>query len=240
MLRMNVGRAPEKEGDQDAEAVQAYDRTSNWPPFRVMRRMVLRRLERYCPQGALLDAGCGPGHLVIAIARKFPGVKVIGLDNNADMMAAALRNQSRSSAGGVAFRSGDVHRLPCEDGSFDFVVSTLSLHHWQDARRALAEVFRVLKPGGRLLLMDLRRDCARWWFYMLVLLQLFAVPAAIRRTNGAVGSFYASYTVAELKGLLSSVPFQEIVIEPAPGWMFVLARKAPPVDIPTGRSPRSS
>jgi len=227
MLRMNVGRAPEKEGDQDAEAVLAYDRTSNWPPFRVLRRMVLRRLDKHLPRGALLDAGCGPGHLAIAIAGKFPGVKVTGLDNNAYMLAAALRNQSRWSAGNVVFRSGDVHELPCDDGSFDFVVSTLSLHHWRDARRALAEVFRVLKPGGRLLLMDLRRDCARWWFYLLVLTQLLAVPAAIRRTNGAVGSFYASYTVAELEGLFGSVPFQDAAIEPAPGWMFALARKAP-------------
>ena len=226
-MRMNIGRAPEKEGDQDAEAVLAYDRTGNWPPFRVMRRMVLRRLDKHRPQGALLDAGCGPGHLAIAIARKFPGVKVTGLDNNTYMLAAARRNLSRTAIRTVSYLSGDVHRLPCEDGSFDFVVSTLSLHHWRDARRALAEVFRVLKPGGRLLLMDLRRDCARWWFYLLVLMQLLAVPAAIRRTNGAVGSFYASYTVAELEGLLGSVPFQDAAIEPAPGWMFALARKAP-------------
>jgi ubiquinone/menaquinone biosynthesis C-methylase UbiE len=228
MLRMHIARAPEKEGEQDAEAVLAYDRTSGWPPFRVLRRMVLRRLERRHPRGVLMDAGCGPGHLAITIGRRYPELKVIGLDNNEDMIAAARRNRRRFSAGNVSFQTGDVHRLPDEDASIDFMVSTLSLHHWQDAHRALGEIYRVLKPGGRLLLMDLRRDCSRWFFYLLVLMQRFAVPAAIRRTNGAVGSVYASYTAAEFTGLLGSVPFRRVDIEPAPGWVFAMARKAYP------------
>jgi len=224
---MNIERDPTREGEEDAEAVLAYDRSCGLFPFQILRRMVLRRLKRFNPEGALMDAGCGPGQLAIAIAGKFPRLKVTGLDNNPDMIAAALRNRTRSSAGNVDFLFGDVHQMPFGDSSFDFVVSTLSLHHWQEARRAFAEIFRVLKPGGRLLLMDLRRDGARWWFYLLVLMQRFAVPAAIRRTNGAVGSFYASYTVAELEGSLGSIPFQDAAIEPAPGWMFALARKAP-------------
>jgi ubiquinone/menaquinone biosynthesis C-methylase UbiE len=237
LLRMNIARAPEKEGEQDSEAVLAYDHTCGWLPFRVLRHMVLRRLERCRPQGTLLDAGCGPGHLAIAIGGRFPGLKVTGLDNNADMIAAARRNRLHSSVRNVDFQPGDVHRLPGEDGSIDFVVSTLSLHHWQDARRAFGEIHRVLKPGGRLLLMDLRRDCARWFFYGIALMQWAAVPAAIRRTNGAVGSVYSSYTVGEIAEMLRAVPFQHIDIEPAPGWMFALAQKAGGAPTPNSRPP---
>jgi ubiquinone/menaquinone biosynthesis C-methylase UbiE len=226
LLRMHIARAPEKEGEQDAEAVLAYDRTSGWPPFRVLRRMVLGRLERLRPEGMLLDAGCGPGQLAIAIGRRFPGLKVTGLDNNRDMIAAARRNVARAGTRNVSIQPGDVHRLPAVDGSIDFVTSTLSLHHWQDAPRAFAEIFRVLKPGGRLLLMDLRRDCARWFFYGLALMQHLATPAAIRRTNGAVGSVYASYTTAEIAGMLAAVLFRTVDIQPAPGWLFALAEKA--------------
>jgi ubiquinone/menaquinone biosynthesis C-methylase UbiE len=197
-----------------------------WLPFRLLRRMTLRRLERCRPYGDLLDAGCGPGHLAIAIGRSFPGLKVTGLDNNPHVLAAALRNRSRVPIRNVSFQSGDVQLLPYADGSFDFVVSTLSLHHWRDAHRALAEIHRVLRPGGRLLLMDLRRDCSWWFFYGLVLAQRFVVPAAIRRTNGAVGSVYASYSLVEFRGLLDAVPFRLINIEPAPGWVFALAQKA--------------
>jgi ubiquinone/menaquinone biosynthesis C-methylase UbiE len=223
---MEIERAPDKEGEQDAEAVLAYDHTCGWLPFRILRRMVIRRLERCRPQGTLLDAGCGTGQLAIAIGERFPGLKVTGLDNNADMIAAARRNLLQASVRNVAFQPGDVQALPCEAGSIDFVVSTLSLHHWQDAPRALGEIHRVLKPGGRLLLMDLRRDCARWFFYGINALQWAAVPAAIRRTNGAVGSVYASYTVAEVGEMLLSVPFHQVDIEPAPGWLFALAQKA--------------
>jgi ubiquinone/menaquinone biosynthesis C-methylase UbiE len=225
---MNIERAPEKEGEQDAEAVLAYDRTANYPPFLILRRMVLRRLERRPPHGILMDAGCGPGHLAISVSRKFPGLKVIGLDNNADMIAAARRNRLSLAAGDISFLPGDVHRLPGEAASIDFIISTLSLHHWQHPLQALGEIHRVLKPGGRLLLMDLRRDCARWFYYMLVLMQRFTVPSAIRRTNGAVGSVYASYTAAEISGLFGSVPFRRVNIEAAPGWVFATARKAHP------------
>jgi ubiquinone/menaquinone biosynthesis C-methylase UbiE len=225
LLRMNIARAPEKEGEQDAAAVLAYDRTADWLPFRLLRRMTLRRLERCQPHGTLLDAGCGPGHLAIAIGRMFPSLKVTGLDNNPDMLAAALRNRSRARVSNVAFQPGDVQFLPYADGSFDFVVSTLSLHHWRDAPGALAEICRVLRAEGSLLLMDLRRDCARWFFYGLALMQRFAVPAAIRRTNGSVGSVYSSYTVDELRVLLGAIPFRRVNIEPAPGWVFALAQK---------------
>jgi ubiquinone/menaquinone biosynthesis C-methylase UbiE len=228
---MDIARDPTREGEEDAEAVLAYDRSCGLFPFQILRWMVLHRLARFNPQGTLLDAGCGPGQLALAIANKFRGVRVTGLDNNADMIAAALRNRSRSSAGGVDFRLGDVHQIPFADGYFDFIVSTLSLHHWEDARRAFAEIFRVLKPGGRLLLMDLRRDSPGWWYYLLVLMQRFAVPAAIKRTNGAVGSFYASYTAAELGEMLGSIPFQEVVMDPAPGWMFALAQKGPRISL---------
>jgi ubiquinone/menaquinone biosynthesis C-methylase UbiE len=225
---MNTARAPEKEGEQDPAAVLAYDRTADWPPFRVLRRMVLRRLERWPLRGVLMDAGCGPGHLALAIGRRFPDIKVIGLDNNDAMIAAARRHRQETPVENVSFQAGDVQRLPGEDASIDFIVSTLSLHHWPNAHQAIDEMHRVLKPGGRLLLMDLRRDCVRWFYCLLVVMQRVAVPAAIRRTNGPVGSFYASYTAGEIAGLLGSAPFRRVNIETASGWFFAAARKSYP------------
>lgn len=56
---------------------------------------------------------------------------------------------------------GDVAGLPLPDGALDWAVSSLSLHHWSDPDRALGEICRVLKPGGQMLLFDLRRDPRR-------------------------------------------------------------------------------
>lgn len=68
---MKIPREPDREGVQDAEAVQAYDCVSRWPIFAVERGIVLKALTQYRPQGILVDIGCGPGYLAARISRRF-------------------------------------------------------------------------------------------------------------------------------------------------------------------------
>ena len=110
------------------------------------------------PAGArVLEVGCGPGHLSIRLAHH--GFDVTGLDLDPAMIARARsqrrppgeRDQPRPS-----FLVGDVAVLAFPDRSFDLVVSTLSMHHWADPAAGLAEIGRVLRPGGRALIWDFR------------------------------------------------------------------------------------
>lgn len=105
------------------------------------------------------------------------------------------------------------------DNSVDIVVSSLSLHHWAEPEQALAEIFRVLKPNGRLLIFDLRRDSPRIVYIIFVLGQELFTPEAIRRTNGAVGSLWASYTSGELVALLSKGRFKHVKVSSMPAWL---------------------
>ena len=107
------------------------------------------------PEGsAALEVGCGPGHLAARLAEH--GLVVTGVDLDPAMIERARSNAARSSAGSrLSFVAADVANLPFEDASFDVVVSTLSMHHWADARAGLAEVARVLRPGGRALVWDI-------------------------------------------------------------------------------------
>ncbi|MFC1971764.1 hypothetical protein ACFLV0_07605 [Chloroflexota bacterium] len=57
------------EGIDDATIVQAYDRISQWPQFKLIRRFIINELKRYHPQGTLVDVGCGPGYLLVDMAR---------------------------------------------------------------------------------------------------------------------------------------------------------------------------
>ena len=111
------------------------------------------------PEGArVLEVGCGPGHLSIMLARRH-GLDVTGLDLDPAMIERARANAVRAANGGghsPSFLVGDVASLAFPDASFDVVVSTLSMHHWADATSGLAEVARVLRPGGRSLVWDLR------------------------------------------------------------------------------------
>ena len=110
------------------------------------------------PAGArVLEVGCGPGHLSIRLARL--GFEVAGLDLDPAMIARAQANASRAGNRGgrrPSFLVGDVAALAFPDRSFDLVVSTLSMHHWADPTAGLAEIGRVLRPGGRALVWDFR------------------------------------------------------------------------------------
>jgi SAM-dependent methyltransferase len=111
------------------------------------------------PEGArVLEVGCGPGRLSIRLARQH-GLEVTGLDLDPAMIDRARANADRpgnSDQRRPSFVVGDVATLAFPDGSFDLVVSTLSMHHWADPTVGLAEIGRVLRPGGRALIWDFR------------------------------------------------------------------------------------
>lgn len=103
--------------------------------------------------GAVLDVGTGPGMLLVELGRQRPDLHLTGVDLSADMVAAAERNLGEFGTRAVA-HVGDVTDLPFPGGSFDLIVSSMSLHHWDDPESAVPELARVLRPGGRLYIYD--------------------------------------------------------------------------------------
>jgi ubiquinone/menaquinone biosynthesis C-methylase UbiE len=138
--------------------VNAYNRLSRWLLGSLYRSIANDVAATAAPSGAVLEVGSGPGHLAIALARDH-GLDVTGVDLDPEMVATAEANVARSGArahGQLRFVVGDAAALPFTDGSFDLVVSTFSIHHWDDPAAGLAEIVRVLRPGGRALLWDIR------------------------------------------------------------------------------------
>jgi SAM-dependent methyltransferase len=111
------------------------------------------------PNGArVLEVGCGPGRLSIRLVRQH-GLDVTGLDLDPAMIKRARANADRRGNGDQrqpSFLVNDVAALAFPDRSFDLVVTTLSMHHWADPAAGLAEIGRVLRPGGRALVWDFR------------------------------------------------------------------------------------
>ncbi len=166
--RVSLARQVSAEGIESDEVVEAYDKISRWPQFRFLRRMIVAGLKKHRPQGVLLDVGCGPGYLVTIIEKSFPGLRIIGVDIAEEMIQMATSKLSSPGSGGrVEFRQGDVQKLPFEDDVVEFMVSTLSLHHWQNPKQALEETYRVLKHGGQFLFFDLRRDSRQLFYWLL-------------------------------------------------------------------------
>jgi ubiquinone/menaquinone biosynthesis C-methylase UbiE len=128
---------------------------------RLTRRLYLRAIADLAalrlPSGKVLDVGIGPGTLVRGIARSLPGLQVYGIDLSEDMIRLARAHARREQlTERVHFASCDVAHLPYPDQSFDVVVSTISMHHWAELEQPLRELYRVLRPGGRVWIYDFR------------------------------------------------------------------------------------
>lgn len=122
-------------------------------PYRteVTDAAVLRAL-RAGPGEMILDAGCGEGYLTRRLARR--GARGVGVDRSAGLIEAAV-SAGGGGPGSVGFLLGDLRALPLPGRQFDAVLCNHSLNELRSLRPAFSEFARVLKPGGRLVILML-------------------------------------------------------------------------------------
>jgi ubiquinone/menaquinone biosynthesis C-methylase UbiE len=142
-----------------------YDRcVLQWLLFGPSHRAIIRRIAaRFGDRPlAILDVGCGTGVFGARIRRALPRARVWGVDLVAGMLGKGAERW-RHHAGHLQPVQGDSERLPFADGAFDVVTCANSFHHYPHQDRAVAEMHRVLRPGGRLILVDGYRDAPWGW-----------------------------------------------------------------------------
>jgi ubiquinone/menaquinone biosynthesis C-methylase UbiE len=101
----------------------------------------------------VLDVGCGTGYLLRRLAARVPEARELAGIDAAPAMIETARTMASDSR--IQFATATAEKLPYPQETFDLVISTTSFDHWADQRAGLAECFRVLVPGGRLVLIDL-------------------------------------------------------------------------------------
>ncbi len=127
-------------------------------PDVVEQRRATREILALRPGQHVLDVGSGPGFLAAEMADEVgPDGRIVGVDPSESMLALASRH-----APAAEFRPGGALELPFEGASFDVVVSTQVLEYVDDVASALAEARRVLRPGGRLLVLDTDWESIVW------------------------------------------------------------------------------
>jgi len=134
--------------------------------FRPAYRAILAEVVRWPGSNRpfdLLDVGCGTGTLAAMIAAGLPA-RIVGLDFVPDMCRIGADKAGRIDPHRVRFLAGDAEHLPFRDQSFDIVTCSNSFHHYPHQDLAVREMFRVLRPGGRLILLDGFRDNVIGWF----------------------------------------------------------------------------
>jgi demethylmenaquinone methyltransferase/2-methoxy-6-polyprenyl-1,4-benzoquinol methylase len=188
-------------------------------------RSITARAAQLPAGGLALDVGTGTGDLALDLARSVPGGRVIGLDYTGQMLARA---PGKASAQGLAEHTGwvrgDGQALPFADGAFDAVTSAFVLRNFADIGQAYAEMARVVRPGGRVVALEISpasrplwREAFRLYFHSLV-------PLVGRLVTGDPVAY--SYLPASVDAFLSPDQVQDVMrragLEPLPARRLML------------------
>jgi ArsR family transcriptional regulator len=151
-----------------------------------------RALGHLLPALDVADIGCGEGYLTLETARW--ARTVFGIDRSEAVLERARALAARRHVTNVRWKKGDLARLPLRDNAVDVVLLSQALHHAAVPDDTLTEVVRVLKPGGRLLLLDLRKHDQKW-------------------VSTKLGDRWLGFTEAELERLLRSAGLRNIRVQ---------------------------
>jgi len=207
-----LARVPEPEAMEDVNEVEAYSSAAAQAhldaiddTFVAHAQLLLKGRER----GRALDIGTGPGQIVIKLGYRLSLWKFVGVDRSAAMIEKARESLATAGelAGRVEFRIADGNTLDCPDRMFDLVVCNSVLHHLGEPHKLFAEIARVVKPGGAILLRDLRRP-SRWGYSYHVWKHGKHYAGEMRRLFMA--SVMSSYTEEELQKLIASSALRDV------------------------------
>ena len=151
----------------------------------------------------VLDLGSGGGIDVLLSARRVgPTGKAIGLDMTDEMLALARENQQKAGVTNVEFVKGEIEHIPLPDNSVDVIISNCVINLSGDKDRAIAEAFRVLKPGGRFAVSD-------------VVVKGREIPADVRRSIELwVGCVAGALEEDSYREKLARAGFEAVDVEP--------------------------
>jgi ubiquinone/menaquinone biosynthesis C-methylase UbiE len=125
----------------------------SWPAW-------ARALGLLLPAVDVADLGCGEGYLTLEAARW--ARHVIAVDRAKDVLDRGRELARRRKLRNITWKRGDIERVPIDDAAMDLVLLSQALHHAEHPERALTEAYRILRPGGRLLVLDLREHEEAW------------------------------------------------------------------------------
>lgn len=183
LFHLDRGARPAPKWTPDTRFGAWFQRSATWKQFVVeyaldeFVRLLGDRPKRFA---TVLDAGCGAGQAFGEIARRFGSQRIVAIDIDPAMIPHAQQNAARCACP-VEVQAGDLSELALADASFDLVFCHQALHHAEDQPAVLRNLYRVLRPGGTLLLAESCRSFTRSW----VVRALFRHRADTQRTAPA-------------------------------------------------------
>ena len=199
-----VKREPFEHGIfEDRETVEKYNKEVKKWMQNVAKSFVAVAKKWGIQKGKTLDIGTGTGLLAIGFAEAFPDMEVVGLDLSEEALQVARENVQKSGVSNISFKKGDAQAMPFEDGTFDLVISSNTLHLIENPVTMVNEIQRVLKSEGKFFISDFKRS----W------LAVFSQH------------FRASYTPEEIRELLRQSALRKWEVKDRFFWVSISSKE---------------
>lgn len=205
--------------DGIAERYDLVNRIISFGIDRRWRRRTVRALQTSEPPQKVLDLATGTGDVALEIAAQYANARITGLDPSPRMLEIAQKKIEQKALGGrIDFVAGDAQALPFPDGAFDGVTIAFGIRNVPDRAKALAEMARVTRPGGRIAILELTEPrgllapLARFHVHTLV-------PTLGALLSGAREYHYLERSIArfppaeEFVGLLEQVGIRPLLVQ---------------------------
>lgn len=150
-----------------------------------------RALGLLLPSVDVADLGCGEGYLTVEAAAW--ARRVYAIDHSADVLARSKELARRRKVKNITWKRGDLEKVPLPDASVDIAIASQALHHAADPAQALAEAHRILRPGGRLVVLDLREHDEAW-------------------VKDKLGDQWLGFTPDRLEELITDAGFRQVTV----------------------------
>ncbi len=200
----------------DGFIARQYDKTARRSMAELYRTWAQGLSEKLAEGSNVLEIAPGPGYLAIELAKR-RNVRIIGLDISETFVAIA-RGNAQSAGADIDFQHGDVSAMPFENEKFDFLMCTSAFKNFSEPLKALNEMHRVLKPGGKAWISDLRRDVSNTTIDGFV-----QDTMKIRGLAGIFMKYTFKHTLrpraltrAQFKELIAKAPFTKVEITENP------------------------
>jgi ubiquinone/menaquinone biosynthesis C-methylase UbiE len=156
-------------------------------------------------RGNCLEVGPGPGYLGIDWLKKTSGTILTALEISKTMIEVAEKNCKDAGISERAeYISGNASKMPFEDDRFDGIFTNGSLHEWEEPEKVISEIYRVLKPGAKIFIGDLKRNINP---ALIKMMKMGVKSKSMKR--GLETSVSAAYIKPELEEIMHKSPFQK-------------------------------
>ncbi len=170
--------------------------------------MAKQMMEKIPPHGKVLEIAPGPGYFSIELA-KLGDYQITGLDISQSFVEIARRNAAEAGVK-VDFRQGNASAMPFEDNRFDFIFCQAAFKNFSEPVKAIAEMYRVLRPGGVSVISDLRRDASAAEIEREIQgMGIGPINRFLVRWTFKNMLLKSAYSVDEMKAMVAQTPFRE-------------------------------